>query len=94
LPERLQVAWQHAKYMRPPEEKIELDSLLTSLEKEIIQRAMRQARNNKSKAASLLGISRPRLMRRLEQLEIVVSQDNLEETIDFQPLEETESSDS
>jgi DNA-binding NtrC family response regulator len=38
------------------------------VEKELIARAMRRARGNKSKAAKLLGLTRPRLYRRLVQL--------------------------
>ena len=50
------------------EERIDLEKYLHSLEVELIQRALKAARGNKTKAARLLGMTRPRLYRRLEQL--------------------------
>lgn len=49
---------------------IQLDDFLLEVEQELIMRALRQTHGNKTKAAELLGISRPRLHRRLEQLRI------------------------
>jgi DNA-binding NtrC family response regulator len=49
-------------------ERIVLDDLLTSIEKEAIVRALAQTGGNKSEAAELLGLTRPRLYRRMEQL--------------------------
>lgn len=46
---------------------ISLDAVLEEFELELIQRAVRQSRGNKTRAAELLGISRARLLRRLEQ---------------------------
>jgi DNA-binding NtrC family response regulator len=47
-----------------------LDELLTVVERRMIETAMRQARNNKSRAAEILGISRPRLYRRIKELNL------------------------
>jgi DNA-binding NtrC family response regulator len=47
-----------------------LDPLLTRLETRLIRLALERSRNNKSKAADLLGINRARLLRRIEQLQI------------------------
>jgi DNA-binding NtrC family response regulator len=47
---------------------IRLDDVLADCEKELLQRALAETRNNLSRAAELLGINRPRLYRRLEQL--------------------------
>lgn len=45
-----------------------LDESLMAVERRLIERALRKSRNNKSKAARLLGISRPRLHRRIQDL--------------------------
>ena len=48
------------------DQSIELDKFLADIELELIQRAVQQAAGNKSQAARLLGISRARLLRRLD----------------------------
>lgn len=52
----------------PPrdEQPIVLDQLLADIERELIERAMRRAGGNKTKAAELLGITRARLHRKLD----------------------------
>ncbi len=47
-----------------------LDELLTEIERRLIETALRRARQNKSRAAELLGISRPRLYRRIKELNL------------------------
>jgi DNA-binding NtrC family response regulator len=47
-----------------------LDELLTEVERRLIETALRHARDNKSRAAELLGISRPRLYRRIKELNL------------------------
>ena len=47
-----------------------LDAFLADVERELLARALARCRGNKSKAARLLGISRPRLLRRMEQLDV------------------------
>lgn len=47
---------------------IVLDDFLADVERELLSRALQRVRGNKAKAARLLGISRPRLLRRMEQL--------------------------
>jgi len=47
---------------------VPLDELLESVERRMIELALRRNKGNKSKAAEELGISRPRLHRRAEQL--------------------------
>jgi PAS domain S-box-containing protein len=47
-----------------------LDELLMRVERRLIEQALGRARQNKSKAADALGISRPRLYRRIKELDI------------------------
>jgi DNA-binding NtrC family response regulator len=68
LSERIHWAAQAAAHPRRSEEKIVLDEFLARIERELIERAMREAKGNKTKAAELLGMTRPRLYRRLVQL--------------------------
>jgi DNA-binding NtrC family response regulator len=68
LPEQIHLAASAAAHPRRVEETVVLDEFLTRVEKELLQRAMARAKGNKTKAAKLLGVSRPRLARRLVQL--------------------------
>ena len=52
----------------PHEETIVLDEFLAAIERELIRRALARAKGNKAKAARLLGMTRPRLYRRMVQL--------------------------
>ena len=45
-----------------------LDEILVQVERRLIETALRQTRSNKSRAADVLGISRPRLYRRIKEL--------------------------
>jgi DNA-binding NtrC family response regulator len=47
-----------------------LDTLLQEVERRLIILALKQARSNKTKAAEILGIWRPRLIRRMQALGI------------------------
>ena len=49
---------------------VPLDELLEQVEREQIERALAESRDNKARAAELLGITRPRLYRRMEILGI------------------------
>ncbi|HEY2251090.1 MAG TPA: sigma 54-interacting transcriptional regulator, partial [Planctomycetaceae bacterium] len=61
-----------AQELSPPAEPtpLLLDPLLTRLETRLITLALERSKNNKSKAADVLGINRARLLRRIEQLQI------------------------
>jgi len=48
-------------------EPIDLDAFIQDVEKELIDRALQMAKGNKAAAARLLGLTRPRLYRRMEQ---------------------------
>ena len=67
LPKRIRLVADAAAHPRPVEETIDLDGLLGRIERELIERALAQAKGNKTKAAGLLGLTRPRLYRRLVQ---------------------------
>jgi DNA-binding NtrC family response regulator len=68
LPAKIQYSLDAAARPRRAEEKIVLEEFLGRIEEELIRRAMARAKGNKTKAASLLGMTRPRLYRRLVQL--------------------------
>lgn len=68
LPEQIHLAARAAAFPPKQEETIALDEFLARVERELIERAMTQAKGNKAKAARLLGMTRPRLYRRLVQL--------------------------
>jgi DNA-binding NtrC family response regulator len=60
-----------AAYLPPPPAAVKpLDELLTEIERRLIETALARARQNKSRAAELLGISRPRLYRRIKELNL------------------------
>jgi DNA-binding NtrC family response regulator len=54
----------------PPERTLPLDTLLKQVERRLILLALQKARNNKTRAAEILAIWRPRLLRRMEALGI------------------------
>jgi DNA-binding NtrC family response regulator len=68
LPDEIHLAAAAAARPRKPEETIVLDEFLARVERELIQRALRRAKGNKTRAARLLGMTRPRLYRRMVQL--------------------------
>jgi DNA-binding NtrC family response regulator len=69
LPKQLHLAAEAARFPRqPPPAPIDLEQFLARVEAELIDRALRQAKGNKSHAARLLTMTRPRLYRRMVQL--------------------------
>jgi len=68
LPAKLHEAASIAAHPPRKEETIVLDEFLARIERELLRRAMARAKGNKAKAARLLGVTRPRLYRRLVQL--------------------------
>ena len=90
LPERFHHAIKSIRVGKHEVTKIKLDDFLAEVESELIKRAMRQTKNTKSKAATLLGISRPRLLRRLEALGMSEEAPVFEElaTVDSSAFEE------
>jgi DNA-binding NtrC family response regulator len=89
LPESLHLALHGAAHPLRELESIQLDEFLAEIEKELLQRALKASRGNKSKAAQMLGISRQRLLRRLAQLGLgpaIGATDD--EPVVFEPLPE------
>ncbi len=70
LPEKIRFAAHAAAYPRREDETVVLDEFLQRVERELIRRALARAKGNKAKAARLLGLTRPRLYRRMEELSI------------------------
>ena len=68
LPEQLDLATQAASRPRKADERIVLNEFMGQIERELIERALRRCKGNKAKAARLLGMTRPRLYRRMVQL--------------------------
>jgi DNA-binding NtrC family response regulator len=75
LPDQIHLAADAAARPRKPEETIVLDEFLARVQRELIQRALRRAKGNKTRAARLLGMTRPRLYRRMVQLGLEVNVD-------------------
>jgi DNA-binding NtrC family response regulator len=71
LPAVVHHAAKSAAVSRRAPEKIDLTEFLESIEREMITRALAQSGGNKSAAAELLGVPRPRLYRRLVQLDLI-----------------------
>lgn len=67
LPETIHLAAGAAAHPPREVERIVLDEFLEEIERELIERALRQTKGNKTLAAELLGVSRARLHRRCEQ---------------------------
>ena len=65
LPKQIKLATDFAKYPAKEEERINLDEFLAEIEIELINRAIKKAKGNKTKAAEMLGITRARLHRRM-----------------------------
>ncbi|MDG2384945.1 MAG: helix-turn-helix domain-containing protein [Pirellulaceae bacterium] len=70
LPDAISLSIDADRYPHRQVETIELESYLANIERELIQRALVTSGGNKAQAARLLGISRGRLLRRLETLKI------------------------
>ena len=68
LPQRILLAAAAARIPRRGPQPIDLEEFLASVERELILRALRLAKGNKTKAARLLSLTRPRLYRRMVQL--------------------------
>jgi DNA-binding NtrC family response regulator len=66
LPEKIRLAAEAEARPSRADETVVLDEFLAEIEKELLLRALRQAKGNKAKAARLLGVTRQRVLRRIE----------------------------
>ena len=82
LPKRIGLAADAVRWPQRPQQPIDLVQTLEQIETELIQKALERAKGNKSRAAELLGLSRPRLYRRLVQLGLSAA----EELVEFEEL--------
>ena len=77
------------------EQPVDLDAMMLDLEREMIETAIKKFPRNRAAAAQWLGISRSRLLRRLEQLGMASKSEKSVETedvaIDFVPQVDAES---
>lgn len=69
LPKQIKLAADSAQYPAKEVETIHLDEFLAQIETELIDRAVKKAKGNKTKAAEMLGITRARLHRRISMPE-------------------------
>jgi transcriptional regulator with PAS, ATPase and Fis domain len=74
LPQRLELAAQAAARPSAGREPIQLDLFLEEVEQELLRRALERAKGNKAKAARLLGVTRSRVVRRLEHFGLASSE--------------------
>ncbi len=70
LPDQFHQAVSAMRIGKPSLDTIDLDAYLASIEKQLVVRAIEQAKGNKTQAAKQLNISRPKLLRRLQFFEL------------------------
>ena len=70
LPEQFHQAVSAMRIGKPVVDAIDLETYLASIEKQLVVRAIQQAKGNKTQAAKQLNISRPKLLRRLQLFEL------------------------
>ncbi len=88
LPTRLHHAEQQRAHQDRGQDPIKLDELLSEIETQVLKRALRMSRGNKTKAADWLSVSRARLIRRLVQLGLITAPAE-QETVVFEPIDDT-----
>ena len=90
LPVKFHQAVSAMRIGKPTLNTIDLETYLGSIEKELIVRAIKQAKGNKTQAAKQLNISRPKLLRRLQLFELdeFLSPQGGEEQLDSSAFEE------
>ena len=90
LPARLRLAAEASLHPPRPLEAIDLDRVLASVERELIDRALALAKGNKAKAARLLGVSRQRIISKVAENGRPQKHTPEEPAIDFAEVEPLE----
>ena len=85
FPEKIQIAIRHGRLERRETVALDLDSRLEAIERAYIERALAEARYNKTQAAKLLKMNRAKFLRRCEHLGV----DFLDQDIEFLPSDDT-----
>ena len=90
LPDQFHQAVSAMRIGKPTLDSIDLETYLGSIEKQLVVRAIQQAKGNKTQAAKQLNISRPKLLRRLQffELDEFLSPQGNEEQLDSSAFEE------
>ena len=90
LPDQFHQAVSAMRIGKPTLNTIDLDAYLASIEKQLVVRAITQAKGNKTQAAKQLNISRPKLLRRLQffELDEFLSPQGDEDQLDSSAFEE------
>ncbi len=86
FPKKFRDQWRAQQIGRPTEMVIELEAYLESIERELLLRAVDQAKGNKTKAAKLLSLNRAKLLRRLQYFQLAAEPD-----LDQLPVSDSES---
>lgn len=102
LPENFHHALKALRVGHQTDVHIDLDQYLENIEAELISRAIRVAKGNKTQTAKLLGINRAKLLRRIQHLELDAEATAAktgqppqpsESQVDFQPVDGVEKAD-
>ena len=97
LPENFHHALKALRVGQQAEVHIDLDQYLENIEAELISRAIRVAKGNKTQTAKLLGMNRAKLLRRIQHLELDAEASAAktgqppqasQSQVDFQPVDE------
>jgi DNA-binding NtrC family response regulator len=80
LPKRLCLAADATRHTKKHPEPIDLEKHLAAVESDAIRHALSDAKGNKARAARLLGLTRPRLYRRMVELGLLEREESASDT--------------
>ncbi len=94
FPDRVRIAIRHGRFERPADIEVDLTERLAVIEREYIERALVNAKYNKSKAAKSLKMNRAKFLRRCEQLNVSFPDQPVEFVVDHESILFTEEGES